>query len=338
MLAKLACRSALADTPALEPAAFGQAAAAMNAACAAWRQAANMWQVMTTDTQKATTPASAEVHDLMLRLGRVAHASPDWTLATEARTPWRTPSALAPDKAAFLNVLVAAHETADALSRMATGDLDAIGVLGNARRFYMPNTILWDDHAPTRQYAYAPHDRVALLHDVYQVVACTSRAAAEAIDTIAERTGARTSILAFARQALPAGPENSPDLVALKSRLTYFTRPRHIRIPDGTPLEPTSQLLKPDEQSRRETPREDEVVVARGPVEETIRAASVTDPGLLVQAAAIDRAASELVKRAVRLAAQDTADVPAPAQQPRPASRRSRDPSSSPRNRPRRAS
>ncbi len=255
------------------------------------------------------------------------------------RTRRRTRRTSSPARA-ITGVLAGHHaaEPADQPYVAQQNGQDATG-LGNAGRFFMPNTILWDDHAPARNYAFAPADRVALLRDVYQVVAGTSRAAAEAIDDLALAAGAPTRILAFARQALPAqrnGPD-TPDLAALKSRLAYFTRPRHIRIPDAAPAHPISDTPDPDHPLQHVAEQEPPAKLTRGPVEETIRAASVTDPGLLIQAAALDRAAKELVNRAVRLAAQDTPDASVPARKSRPEERRDRRPSSERRNRGRRA-
>src|SRR5438270_7583024 len=56
----LADRAADLAAPSVPPGKLREAAKAFGPACAAWRQAASMWQVITTDTQTAATPATVE--------------------------------------------------------------------------------------------------------------------------------------------------------------------------------------------------------------------------------------------------------------------------------------
>jgi len=93
---------------------------------------------------------------------------------------------------------------------------------------------------------------------------------------------------------------------------------------------PPSDVIPPDVKTEDRTPT---ARLEPGPVEATIRKLGVADPGLLVQAAAIDRAASGLVceagrrtpRNAAQLAAQDkpTADTGRPAKNGQTVPRRS---------------
>jgi hypothetical protein len=102
------------------------------------------------------------------------------------------------------------------------------------------------------------------------------------------------------------------DLAALEPRLRYYTRPRHIRIPDGPSSHADAQRQAAG-QPRGQRPDEPTPIAPNGygHIEARIRAASVTDPGILVRAAALDHAGDELGKDAARLAAQDTPVQPA---------------------------
>jgi hypothetical protein len=94
---------------------------------------------------------------------------PERTPARKHRAPLRAPESLAPDGDTLIAVLSGVHQAADAIARMARGDLEAIRAVGSVGRLYLPNRILEDENAMLRSYLVAPSDRVQLLQDVYQV-------------------------------------------------------------------------------------------------------------------------------------------------------------------------
>jgi hypothetical protein len=290
-----------------------------------------MWQVITTDTQTAATPATVETDDLVLRMGRLAFANPGWTPAVRQRASRKPPHLLAPDHASLITVLDAVHRAADAIARMAEADLAAVGIVGDAGRLYMPNTVLWDEHAQARNFAAAPPDRVMLLRDVYQVIVNASKRAAEALDGLALNARTPSKILALARQVTATGtPDHTLDLAVLAPRLKAFTQPKRTRTrqPDKAhhdqhPGPPETAPAPTSEPASTEAPQ-----IRRGPFESRVRALASADPGLLLRAAAIDKAghdlidqvlsrakAEDLTPNAARLAAQD---IPAPSAPGRP--------------------
>ena len=325
-LHSLAERSEALTTVPVHPRQLHQAAKAFTPACAAWRQAASMWKVITTDTQATVTSATTELDDLVLRTGRLAFANPAWTPAARQRAPRRNPALLAPDRSSLLTVVGAIHQVADAIAVMAEADLAAITVIGDNGRFYMPNAILWDGRAKFRNYAAAPPDRVQLLRDVYQVIVNTSRTAATALDRLAMEARAPSRLLALARQATSAradtcAPADALDLTALAPRLKSFARPERVQ---RSLAEKAASQAPPEPQEKGPAPvgqtaPADQAWTARGPFESRVRALIPADRSLLTRAAAIDRAGNDLVNQVLgharaddftsnpaRLAAQDT--------------------------------
>jgi hypothetical protein len=106
-------------------------------------------------------------------------------------------------------VLSAIHQAVGALAKMAGADLAAITTAGDAGRLYMPNIILWDEHARARDYAASPPDRIQLLREVYQITVSTSRRAAESLDSLALGTGASSSVPHHARDQPTSGTRKS---------------------------------------------------------------------------------------------------------------------------------
>jgi hypothetical protein len=300
----------LANQPRARKTELRQAAVAFDTACAAWRQTASMWQLITTDTQHRITPIAAEINDLMLRMGRLAFADPGWTPQNSRNTPLKEAAELAPGRTGRAAIVGTIHQAADALAAMARADLAAITAIGLAGRLYMPNIVLWDERAGELNYASAPPDRIALLRDVYRVIITTSTHAAKAMDALALATGAPSQILALARQASPREPDTDAlDLAGLGPRLQYFARPKRQPIPEPDYPPPDSATPPADEPvqgaSQRPAPE-----LRCGPLEFRMRTANVTDQATLLRAAAIDRAGDELFNKAAKLAAQDVPDRP----------------------------
>jgi hypothetical protein len=148
------------------------------------------------------------------------------------------------------------------------------------------------------------------------------------LDVLAISTGAPSRLLALARQASPGQPNTDTlDLAALKDCLEYFTRPRRQPVPpagyppadyppaDYPPADypPAGNVVRSAVPVDRLAPNtaEDRNPEQRcGPLESRMRAAQITDPSMLLRAAAIDRAGNELFNNAAKLAAQDTATQP----------------------------
>jgi hypothetical protein len=338
------------------------AAGAFEGARSAWLQAGRLWQMITSDTRSALSAATRETDDLVLRMGRLVFQNREWTPARDQMAPLRAPASLAPDSDALIAVLGAVHQAADAIARMARGDLEAIRAVGGAGRLYMSNRILEDENAMPRGYLVAPSDRVQLLQSVYQVTISASQRAARTLDSLAMESRAPSRVRALAHVAASGGADTSRlnpaeelDGDELASRLRYFTRPKrdlrrrqsdiddgavlHARQEEGLTLQQCADRFTTSKDTITKILRENGIqpyMISRGrsearvypsassgtqaiesspiapvppatqpgrkrplgSIERQVKTMGVNDPGLLLRAAAIDKAATELIAQA----------------------------------------
>jgi hypothetical protein len=367
-------RSAQLGKPPVSAEGLYSAAASFGGARSAWGQVTGLWRTMTTDTQSPLSTASRETDDLVVRMGRLVFRNPEWTPARDQRAPLHDPASLAPDGDALISILGAVHQAADAIARMARGDLEAIKAVGSVGRLYMSNRILEEENTAARSYLVAPGDRVHLLQDVYKVTISASQRAARALDSLAMESRAPSRVLALARTAASGAntgrPNPADELNAdeLASRLRYFTRPkrdltrRHSDIdagavlrarqeqgltlqqcadrftttkgtitkilrengiqpyvasrgPNEAPAYPSASTGAHAIESPRTSPVPPLTQLGRkrspGSIEHQIRTMGVNDPGLLLRAAAIDKAAVELIAQASKASSDPVNTGPA---------------------------
>ena len=242
---------------------------------AAWHQVDRMWDVMITESRMLPTQAMTDASDLVLRMGRLVWDDPHWTPAHSRRAPLRNPAALAPETDAVTTVIAAVHQSVDALARVAKADMDAVEAAGQAGRLYVPTRSLPEDYDVPRPFATAPVSRCQVLHEAYRVALDASVQAARALDELSVTAGTPSKMLALARAAASAqsrrpGSQPRPD--------------------DGIPGGPQPADI-PFTHSRASTGRP-------GPVEQAIRERHISDPVMLLRAAAIDNAARQLIAQA----------------------------------------
>ena len=264
---------------------------------AAWHQVDRMWDVMITESRMLPTQAMTDASDLVLRMGRLVWDDPHWTPAHSRRAPLRNLAALAPGTDAVTTVIAAVHQSVDALARLAKADMDAVGAAGQAGRLYVPTRSLPEEYDVPRPFATAPVSRCRVLHEAYRVALDASVQAARALDELSIAAAAPSKPLALARAAASAQ----------SSRRGSQPRPDD-GIPGNPPLSGT-----PFTHSRAATGRP-------GPVEEAIRARHISDPVILLRAAAIDNAARQLITQAENTTSESSSpDTPTNIR--RPASR-----------------
>ena len=242
---------------------------------AAWHQVDRMWDVMITESRMLPTQAMTDASDLVLRMGRLVWDDPHWTPAHSRRAPLRNPAALAPGTGAVATVVAAVHQSVDALARLAKADMDAVEAADQAGRLYVPTRSLPEDYDVPRPFATAPVSRCQVLHEAYRVALDASVQAARALDELSVTAGTPSKALALARAAASAqsrrpGSQPRPD--------------------DGIPGGPQPADI-PFTHSRASTGRP-------GPVEQAIRERHISDPVMLLRAAAIDNAARQLIAQA----------------------------------------
>jgi hypothetical protein len=254
---------------ATEAARLPAAADAVAQAWRAWRQVSAAWMDLTTETQGHRSAVETDMGDLVLRLGRLAWDDPQWT-PTSGRTarPRAAADLVGGDAVGVL--LAAMHQAADAFAQVAAADLAAVRAADRADRLYIPTRSLPSTFDVPRRYAIAPRDLTRPLLDAYHTAVQVATQATGELATLALAAGAPSGALALARAAA-ADNIHSPD----QSRL---------------PMAPV-------------TPASSRAVWIPGPTELKIRELRVTDPALLLRAAAIDNAARRLVSQAERTAA-----------------------------------
>lgn len=274
-LGALATRVGQLPGPSASEAQLRDAADFMVGMRAAWHQVDRMWDVMITESRMLPNQAMTDASDLVLRMGRLVWDDPHWTPAHSRRAPLRNPAALAPETGVVVTVVAAVHQSVDALARLAKADMDAVGVAGRAGRLYVPTRSLPEEYDVPRPFATAPVSRCQALHVAYRVALDASVQAARALDELSIAAAGPSKALALARAAASAqsrrrGSQPRPD----------------DGIPEDPPLSDT-----PFTHSRAATGRP-------GPVEKAIRARRVSDPVILMRAAAIDNAARQLIIQA----------------------------------------
>jgi len=233
-------------------------------ACARWRDVASAWNDITTETRGLTGPGIPDTGDLIVRLGRLAFASPQWTPARAHSLPVRDPAHLAPGPAQFTAVIAAVHHAASAVVSLAAADMRGVDVAVRASRLHVPTRTLPEGYDVPRRFANAVPATTADLLDAYQAASDASDLAAASLDALAVTVGAPSRILSLARAAIRLGP----DAIAVRGADWPPAR-RAAAVPDGWAPEASPPP---------------------GAAELAVRQRGTPDVGLLLRASVIDRA------------------------------------------------
>ncbi len=248
-------------------------ARALKLACTAWRAVTGEWDLLSTGSHKRAgiSPVAAEMDDLVLRIGRLAYRNPGWTPACGDASLARQAADLAADADGISTVLAAVHHATDTLTHIAVTDQRCVRQTAADHRLYIATRLLPDDYDIPRSYNPAPRSRVTALLDGYRLAVKSCTAATTALDDLALASGAASRVLAAAHTA-PAvtnrqGPvpgQAQPD----RTRALVSSR----QLP-ATPMQP-------------------------GRIEDMVRDLQLTEPALLLRAAAIDEATRDLLAEA----------------------------------------
>ncbi len=116
------------------------AAHATSQAWPKWRAIAHHFDIASTGIHRGTgpTPVVAESGDLVLRVGRLAYTNQHWTPARAHAGDIRNPADLAPALGGITCVVAAVHTAADAITRIAAGDREAVRAAAADHRLYVP--------------------------------------------------------------------------------------------------------------------------------------------------------------------------------------------------------
>ena len=242
-------------------------ARALKLACTAWRAVTGEWDLLSTGTHKRAgiSPVAAEMDDLVLRIGRLAYRNPGWTPACGDASLARQAADLAPDADTIPTVLAAVHHATDTLTHIAVTDRRCVRQAAADHRLHIPPACCPTTTTSPPLYPSAALPRVTALRDVYRLVVKTCTAATTALDDLALAAGATSRVLATAHAP--------PSVTRLRQP------PPGQALPDRTQEHPSPERTK---------------VVQSGHIEETVRDLQLTEPDLLLRAAAIDEAARDL--------------------------------------------
>jgi hypothetical protein len=250
---------------------LASAADAMSQSWPAWRTIACQWDIVSTGNHhdRAVSPVAAEFDDLVVRTGRLAYRNSRWTPACAAASVTRDPADLAATASDIRTVLAAVHHAADAISRVAASDREAVRAAAADHRLYLPTRLLPENYDIPCRYSPVPPPLADELADAYDTAIDTSLRAAIALDDLATTTiDAPSSTLAAIR--------------ALASASAHQAATEEASAPgQAQPLQPRHTLP-----------------AHAGQVERILRDLKITEPAMLLRAAAIDQAARDMLTQA----------------------------------------
>jgi hypothetical protein len=285
ILRTLAMRAAqLGIDPAIQ-ARLASAADAMAKVWPAWRAVAHRWDIVSTGTYPGAgiSPVAAEFGDLALRLGRLAYRNPQWTPAGRETSLVRLPADLAAAPEDISSVLTAVHHAADATSRIATEDREAVRATAFDDRLYVPTRMMPEKWDMPYRYSPAPDTLVDELLITYDTAIKADKHAVAILDDLATAIGTPSQILGVARGVSASQPAS----------------PRHT---SGKPAEQSEATEQPG------------TLPQPGPLGRVLHDLQISEPRALLRAAAIDKAAHELTTEARAQSQRRTAarDIPSP--------------------------
>jgi hypothetical protein len=166
-----------------------------------WRAIAHHWDIASTGIQRGTslTPVAAEFGDLVLRLGRLAYRNQHWTPARAHARHIRGPADLASTPGDITSVVAAVHTAADAITRIAVGDREAVRAAAADHRLYVPAFTRANAAVVRRRYRPASASRVDEILVSYDHAIEASTRAITKLDKLALALDASTWPLAALR-------------------------------------------------------------------------------------------------------------------------------------------
>jgi hypothetical protein len=258
-----------------------QAAQAASGSWRAWRALAHHWDTFTTNRGTALTPVAAEISDLTLWAGRLAHIDPAWTPARAHASPPRTNADFTGRGTTITAVVTALHYTSDALARIAAHDRENIRTAAATDQIYIPTRLLPEDDDVPYRYVPAPPAMLDELLATYDAVTEAAMRAATALDQL----------------VLTLSPQPTT-LITLRATA-----------PLTTPYLPHNTVALPPRPVQQPPP---------GQVEQALRYRGISDPTLLARAADLDGATKVLISTAAAITQRRASATPTA--EPRPKS------------------
>jgi hypothetical protein len=165
-----------------------------------WRAIAHHWDIASTGIHRGAgpTPVAAEFTALVLQIGRLAYRNQRWTPARVDSSGTRDPADLALAPGDIACVVAAVHTAADAVTRIAAEDREAVRAAA-ADRLYMPAFTRTSAAVVRRRYRPASPSRVDEILASYDDAIETSTRATSKLDELALALDAPTWPLAALR-------------------------------------------------------------------------------------------------------------------------------------------
>jgi hypothetical protein len=250
--------------PPTAAAAIEEAADAASRSWRSWRALACDWDIFTTNRGTALTPVAAEIGDLVLWAGRLAHTDPAWTPARTHASQPRPHADFTGRGTTITAVVTALHHTSDALTRIAAHDRENVRTAAATDQIYIPTRLLPEDDDVPYRYGPAPPAMLDELLATYDAVTEDAMRATAALDQL----------------VLTLNPQPTT-LITLRATA-----------PLTTPYLPHSTIALPPHPAQQPPP---------GQVEQALRSRGISDPALLARAADLDGAAKVLISSAASI-------------------------------------
>jgi len=255
---------------------LAEAANAADRARAAWMTVTESWDSITTDTRGPMGEAGTEAAALALWTGRLAYANPHWTPDLGPRHPPRPACEFAGDTDHLRYALDAAHHVWHTLAEVADSDRRNVRSASMTGRLIVPTRSLPDGYDIPYRFAPALPSSTAPLLSSYDQALQTSTEATAAMAGIVAYLQADSRVITTARAAARADPSAWA----------------------GAPIREMPTDLGGSHGRSSQAGSRDPQMVPPGPVERVLIELDITSKPDLEQAAAIDKAADQLILRA----------------------------------------
>jgi hypothetical protein len=244
--------------------AINQAAQATGRSWQAWRAAARHWDIFTTSPGIIFTPVAAEIGDLTLWIGRLAHTDPAWSPARNHSSPLRPGAGFTDSGGTISAVVIALHHATDALSRIVGHDREGVRSAAATDDLYVPTRLLPADNDVPYRYVPAPSAMLDELLATYDAVAEAAMRAATTLDRLVLTLNSQPTALTALRAAAPL----------------------------NTPCPPHSPAVLTPLPAKQPPP---------GQVEQALRNQGISEPALLARAAELDDKTTALIGTAASI-------------------------------------
>jgi hypothetical protein len=173
-----------------------------------WLDSAREFEDLATEIRGHVSPAAIEAADLASWTGKLAYADPGWTLSSGPSQPVRAAESLAPKLAGLPDVVSALHQTTEALSCLASANLEQARLAIETRRLMVATHSLPERYDVPLRFTRAPEPYATSLMVCCQDTANAAAQAAGQSADLAIRVGAPSRMLAQVKTAALEQPEN----------------------------------------------------------------------------------------------------------------------------------